>query len=422
MADLLDLVAWIFERYDESPDSGAASECGISPENQKLFREDIGRLDPENPDAEVAQRFKKAIENTRFKRKASHWFLKELHDAKGQSYLYLFRQRAWLESGENYLLTVGSGDLVPAFGLDLKAMGVKHPTTRTRDVGIRRLPNNLPFKIELNFAWTDWLRPLAHKDLTLAAAVLNLNKTADFRTHQKNCYSWVSLEDVPTQIQRIIHCLEQATTARVDVLVFPEVSIPVEAVEFIADYAENHRWPRIIVGGVVHQPASGAGYINECITWSIGRQTKQQKRSPYVDGQAGLTEWLSDPGDVPARILPGGAGWNFASVICFDFLDDNGKVLDALAASGVNLVAVPALSSKTDIFHQKSQILKSANQTFATVSNACPEQNPKGYACHAAQFDAPIDGFRGIHHTWPENAQPPLLLCWTLSKFSTPPA
>lgn len=409
MSDLIDLAEVIFARYIELPDVGGSS-WGLSMEEQSQYREAIRGMEPDAIPVKFVADITSRISQSDRPKKACEWFLREIDIVHGASYFHLFRMRS---TGD--VLVAEKGQLVPLARPNLKELGIHYPSSRQTGFGFSRIPQEIDYKIQLDFSWAAQLKALFHPELKLAAAVLNRSLEENYTLRSDQGQFWLELKSVQIQMDRLEAALTEATGLCIDILLLPELSLPVEASEMLQRHTEGNEFPRVVVGGFVHQSLADGDFLNECGAWSCGRELRQAKRRPFELSKEGLREKLGSLGERPFCLAVDDVTFTMAAAICCDFLLDICLVPQTMVACGVNLAMVPAWSQKTDLFRQKSTSLKSSTQALTVVSNSCPEPGAK-LVCHAALVDVPQDNFEPCLYQWVDGTPPPQLFVFRLNE------
>ena len=414
--DLIDLMVWLLGKTRGSPISG---RYGLSRKAQAQWRARFGSLNLEDarqlPPALCTDVQEWVEGGSPAPALDCHWFLRELYSLKGDYLFHLFKERA----GSEGVLACGCGQPIPVPRLDLKSVGIAHPTTRQPNYGIRLLGNDLCFEVELDFRWAAQLAPLTYweetrKPLVFGAAVLNASDQ-DFITEHDEHYFWTRPVSDSLQAERVSEMLEGAREQGVHVLVLPELALTSTARERILQHIKVHDRPCVVIGGLAHQGSPERGFSNHCGVWAGHLESLQVKRNPFQDPKKRLIEHLeleAGKGE-PLRLIHTGE-WTLGAVICLDFLSRSpANVQGLLEDACVNLAAVPAWSAKTDLFGRRANALIAECQAFVIVANNCPTSGSRdGYQCHAAIFGIPADGSEVKREAWnAENSASFLFTC-----------
>ncbi|MEV4999865.1 hypothetical protein [Nocardioides sp. LML1-1-1.1] len=200
------------------------------------------------------------------------------------------------------------------------------------------------------------------------------------------------------QARRVARLAAAAGEAGADVLLLPEYTLNDDTVDHLRPLLRDlRRAPRLVVGGSCGITESGA-LLNEawlCLsgTWPsvLHEVVTPPKLSPApVDG---YEENIEAGSEVRVHV---GQRWTIAVLICRDAM--NTDVLHQLAEIGVNLVLVPAMTSKSRSMTELVTPLLASSQAFVALVagpahwvRRLPEPAPARGSRVEAVFGAPYD-------------------------------
>lgn len=161
--------------------------------------------------------------------------------------------------------------------------------------------------------------------------------------------------------------LNIASSQKVDLLVFPELTVPSEFVDELWEFSKQHEM--YIVGGT-HYKDTGNGYLSICpvVTPYGVFNTEKNTPSPYE------TSSLNDGanGAIPGKVIKvfhGSKIGDFAVTICLDYTNDN--LRNAINKDVLDFLIVTAFNQRSDDFYfsMHTDVQRSADGLYVCYSN-----------------------------------------------------
>jgi predicted amidohydrolase len=192
----------------------------------------------------------------------------------------------------------------------------------------------------------------------------------------------------PKHLDRLKACFKEACDRNADLVVFPELSFTEDMQEGLRDqWLATSPRPTIVSLGSCHRTdefarrtntakiAADATILGNASRANVSRFIEaHHKVVPYVershvpDGVPQLTERI-DYRPIPTlRIFSGGASTTLAIVICIDFL--NGRVRDVLRDLLVDILILPAMTRKAQVFHDLITGFVGSTQAHVVFANS----------------------------------------------------
>ncbi|HEU4974117.1 MAG TPA: hypothetical protein VFT50_03430 [Baekduia sp.] len=217
----------------------------------------------------------------------------------------------------------------------------------------------------------------------------------------------VQVRDASGQDARIRAAVRDALAAGCRLIVLPELSATgrtaseVQAV--LDDHLDRHEDAAIVIAGSRHvtDPAAGRRNRAETVLAGTALRLTHDKLVPFRIGAD--MEALDNA--LPTLHLYQDGPFRFAVAICKDLLDADVHAL--LGALGVNLLATPAMSSKTGNFPHAAGGLLNAAQTFTIVANG-PLAAVDGSPLPACSITGRPTSEHEAVRAWPLTASAPL--------------
>lgn len=169
--------------------------------------------------------------------------------------------------------------------------------------------------------------------------------------------------------------LNIAASKKVDLLVFPELSIPSEFIDELFDFSKQY--DMYIIGGT-HYKDTGNGYLSVCpiVTPNGVYNTEKITPSPFETSSFNGGRDGAIPGNV-VKVFRGTKVGDFAVTICLDYTND--KLRDDLDKDTLDFLIVSAFNSKSDDFFytMHADVQRSPNGLYIIYSN-CLSDTLKG--------------------------------------------
>lgn len=166
--------------------------------------------------------------------------------------------------------------------------------------------------------------------------------------------------------------LNVATSKQVDLIVFPELTIPAEFVNELWNYSKQYN---IYIIGGTHYKKSEKGCFSVCpiVTPQGVFETEKYNPSPYEQSSFKNSCDGAIPGGVVYR-LNGTKIGDFAVTICLDYTNDN--LRDALGKDSLDFLIVSAFNSDTSNFHLKMHldVQQASDGLYILYSNCISKQ------------------------------------------------
>jgi hypothetical protein len=276
---------------------------------------------------------------------------------------------------------VVEGDVYPTREHDPRAwLGNNQPNTRrsnlpTRDLAstsrLRVATSNMrPFKYVLDFQSWSLLSDLGIPD-GLVAAVGQPNIDLDDFSVELDASSYANHgpKDDERQKASIVELITKSGLENADVLVLPEYSLSTGSRDLLIESVPQiTQRPRLVVVGVSAGLDDGGYIINEAVMIVSRSQadvphiiTLPNKMHPAEVGA--LKERIRQHSEIRIFLSE---KCTIAVLICYDSM--NAEVLRQLAAFGVNILLVPALSPKTASMIDAASSLSHLSQAFVVVA------------------------------------------------------
>lgn len=176
-----------------------------------------------------------------------------------------------------------------------------------------------------------------------------------------------------------------AASQKVDLLVFPELTIPSEFVESIVEFAKQN--DMYVVGGT-HYKRTEKGFISICpiITPQGIFNTEKITPSPFEQSCFNNGADGAIPGN-EVTVLRGTKIGDFAILICLDYTNDS---LRSVLKNDLDFLIVPAFNSKSDefFFTMHSDVQRSSDGLYIVYCNALSDKlNGEGRSALFAFMD-----------------------------------
>jgi predicted amidohydrolase/predicted ribosome-associated RNA-binding protein Tma20 len=155
------------------------------------------------------------------------------------------------------------------------------------------------------------------------------------------------LEQAQNYLERI---LAQARQATVDMVLFPELSIPEESLSYIQTWSEQTG--SIVIAGS-HYTKTKKGYISRCPIVVAGKIHFTEKLIPAPAEVSPIAGEGLTPGNNVVYFRNTSIG-NFGVLICSDYLDLETKGL--LSIEDLDLLCVPAFQRNSEMYHVRMNL------------------------------------------------------------------
>jgi hypothetical protein len=307
----------------------------------------------------------------------------------------------WFEHTHERDLVLQEGDLVPLVERPIVETTGGANTPRVTTSGLGHLLDRLPYvlfhdvtttQVVLDFFERELLEPLLWDDAEARFprfATLHPNDDwteLDYDPHPSEGWFF----DVGPRAfdpEWICRHLRQARPWAT-IAILPELSLP-SAYALAGRLAMDHtQYPPVIVSGSAHETEHGPKRSNVCAVYLDGRPILEHRKVHAMLFE-GMEEHLT-PEPRRLRILCT-SNTHFAVAICADLTDD--EVPRLLRDTGVNLLAVPALTPHEGGFGEVCGTLSSARQGVVVIANGAPPPDADGDTAFAIMAAAPV------HHT-----------------------
>lgn len=146
---------------------------------------------------------------------------------------------------------------------------------------------------------------------------------------------------------KIEYLLNIAKQNSIDLIIFPEISIPDKALEYFQTWSKEHK--AIIIGGS-HYHKTIQGYISRCPVIINGEIhfTEKRKPSPYEKSPI-LDEGLISGSKT--LVFKNTMVGNLAVLICSDYLDDELK--HKINLNELDLLCIPSFQRDSEFYYRR---------------------------------------------------------------------
>ncbi|GAB6036924.1 hypothetical protein JCM15519_14830 [Fundidesulfovibrio butyratiphilus] len=272
-------------------------------------------------------------------------------------------------------------------------------------------------------------RSLANLEtLTIALSPMDAGFVFDVETYRKKGvgmkvpFRYVNLKspDRDTMEEYVCSILAKAQEERVDILIFPELTVDHDALTSMVEYLSTHNGPhqlKLVVAGSFHKERPHAGYVNlaTMLDWQGNVVWEHTKKRPFVltadiiekspnrdfirrefDLVAGeeLVEYIHTESPVVFVDTPIG---RMATVICLDMLLPS--VESIISRVPCDFLFVPAMTLGIDKFHSKARDIFGGqfNMVTACCASVSCTQLFRGEGVELSFLYAPSKKFSGKH-------------------------
>lgn len=245
----------------------------------------------------------------------------------------------------------------------------------------------LPFRLELDWALDGVLGALS-QGIVMAIALPNRNADEDFIWDEeerdgKRVFFRVRPRDVPRQAELVRKLVERADAEGAQVLVLPELTVPGAVVAGVESWlSTTARSLRLVVAGTEHVEEGGRR-LNRCTILAPGTSGSRVLLEKMVPAE--IDQSVEDlRGQERGATIHMSKYWSLATLVCRDFLERD--LVHRLAAAGLRLALVPAMTAKTDVFATRALELVTDAQAVVGVANVPVGKHPESRALLAVPF------------------------------------
>lgn len=281
-------------------------------------------------------------------------------------------------------LTVGAGVVYPIREHDPRGwLGGNSANTRPSHMPSRRLSSTArlqvaskdveAFSYVLDFYSWDVLSDLgANEDLIAAVGQTNAHLDEfhiEFAAEPVPTYANHGPADHESHASLVSELISASGAADAEILLLPEYGLASTSKDLVVNQLSSiDKVPRLVISGVSSGTDDEGYIINDAImivTTAADGVSRVMSLPPKISPAKveGLTEHIRRGSEV--RVFLTGR-WTIAILICFDAMD--AQIIDQLAALGVNLLLVPALSEKTASIIGSATSLCHRSQAFVVVA------------------------------------------------------
>lgn len=195
-----------------------------------------------------------------------------------------------------------------------------------------------------------------------------------------NTFDWIIKDGLYSIInndkikQKIIYILNLAKQNSVDLIIFPELSIPEKYIEKIQTWSKEHK--AIVICGSHYQIKNGS-YISRSPIIVNGSVYFTEKINPAPIEKSPINGEGLTAGTTIIRINNTQFG-NIGVLICSDYLDD--KLKEQLNLSEIDILCIPSFQKNSELYHQRMSIdcENSKEGIYILYSNFYDEKNGDG--------------------------------------------
>lgn len=182
-------------------------------------------------------------------------------------------------------------------------------------------------------------------------------------THWREIHGLITHGDTAVARRFCDYILAQARLNTVQLVVFPELSIPEELLEVVRTFSEQTG--AIVIAGS-HYVRTKKGFVSRSPIVVEGRVYFTEKIVPAPAETSPIPGDGLQPGDRILSFHNTSAG-NFGILICSDYLAD---LKDALPLDELDILCVPAFQRTSDVYHSRMNIQCEESQTGVYIAYA----------------------------------------------------
>ena len=254
-------------------------------------------------------------------------------------------------------------------------------------------PEVAELRVEFDFSICDALQTMLDLNDGLTFALcLPTSSLADDCVYDQDTVRERFFDVRPTSVdhtEKLLECLDLAHGAGADLVLFPELSVPTEARDrMVEKWASQTNAAAVAVLGSSHhidgqQRRANTAWMAASVrllhddTHTSTRTVLpvHHKTVPFIDRKIGkdnkklhFSEDLTHRAQPRLRVFAGKTSMLLAVTICIDFLDS--RVRDILRDLFVDVVLVPAMTEKTQVFRDLITGLVGETQAHVLLANA----------------------------------------------------